>query len=233
MARYYYNTNGQLTNELDPDGVSRIYVYNTKGEMEYTVLDYNRDYVIDWTGPDRISRTLTDLTTSSSALPGVAARRTRTWVYDTGSSMPSLVSEECVSLTNLQSASIRYGLTNKTVVTLSGTNRTETTTLPDGSFTVNLYSDGRIASSTRQDNSGNQLYVTTYVYDEYERQKQVVDGRNGATAYVFNDDDSVQSVTSPPPGTGQGAQTTSYAYDDLGRVLQTTMPDNTVVTNQY
>jgi RHS repeat-associated protein len=230
---YYYNTKGQLTNEVDSDGVSKIYIYNAKGEMEYTVLDYNRDHVIDWTGPDRISRTLTDFTTSSGALPGVAARRTRTWVYDTSSSTPSLVSEECVSLTNLQSASIRYGLTNKTVVTLSGTNRTETTTLPDGSFTVNLYSDGRLASSTRQDNSGNQLYVTTYVYDEYGRQKQVVDGRNGARTYVFNDDDSVQSVTSPFPGTGQGAQTTSYAYDDLGRVLQTTMPDNTVVTNQY
>src|SRR4051812_29960112 len=120
--------------------------------MEYTVLDYNRDYVVDWTGPDRISRTQNDFTSSSSGLPGIPSRRTRTWVYDTSSSTPSLLSEECVSLTNLQSASIRYGLTNKTVVTLSGTNRTESTTLPDGSFILNLYSDGRLVSSTRQDN---------------------------------------------------------------------------------
>ena len=85
----------------------------------------------------------------------------------------------------------------------------------------------------RQDGGGNQLFDTTYAYDEYGRQQQVIDGRNGATTYAYNDDDTVSSVTSPVPGTVASAQTTRYDYDDVARVWRTTLPDGTVSTNQF
>jgi RHS repeat-associated protein len=48
-------------------------------------------------------------------------------------------------------------------------------------------------------------------------------------------DDSLSSMTTPDPdGAGAGlAQTTSYAYDALGRVKTTTLPDAATVTNVY
>ena len=41
------------------------------------------------------------------------------------------------------------------------------------------------------------------------------------------------SVTTPAPGTGQSAQTTSYTYDSASRLTRTQLPDGGGVTNVY
>ena len=41
------------------------------------------------------------------------------------------------------------------------------------------------------------------------------------------------SVTTPPPGTGDPAQTTSTDYDELGRPKRIVYPDGASLTNAY
>ncbi|MDB6020105.1 MAG: hypothetical protein JWR19_4594, partial [Pedosphaera sp.] len=59
-ATSYFNTHGQLTNRVDPDGVSTLYTYDTKGELACTILDLNQDHNPDFSGGDRITRTTND-----------------------------------------------------------------------------------------------------------------------------------------------------------------------------
>ncbi|MGA1495634.1 MAG: hypothetical protein ACO37D_09590, partial [Rhodothermales bacterium] len=54
----FYNAKGQLWKQVDPDGVATLYQYNAKGEPEYTIVDMDRDDVVDFSGMDRINRTV-------------------------------------------------------------------------------------------------------------------------------------------------------------------------------
>ena len=51
-----YNAKGQIVQETDADGVSILYQYNTRGELEYRAVDLDRDGVIDLDGTDRVTR---------------------------------------------------------------------------------------------------------------------------------------------------------------------------------
>ena len=61
--------------------------------------------------------------------------------------------------------------------------------------------------------------------------------KNGIAAcqlsHGASDADQVTSVTTPPPGTGDPAQTTSTEYDELGRPKRIVYPDGSSVTNLY
>ena len=57
------------------------------------------------------------------------------------------------------------------------------------------------------------------------------DARNGTTTYTFNNMDQIASVTTPAPGTGQPAQTTTTYFDKMGRNIGTMLPDGTTTTN--
>jgi hypothetical protein len=94
FAISYYNSLGQLTNQVDPDGVSTIYAYAPLGERAYTVLDSNRNYSIDFAGTDRITFVTNDVTTDN----GFYVRRTRTyaWTTDADSSTPTSTTETSV-----------------------------------------------------------------------------------------------------------------------------------------
>jgi RHS repeat-associated protein len=43
----------------------------------------------------------------------------------------------------------------------------------------------------------------------------------------------VETVTTPPPQSGQSGLVTTTTYSDLGQILRVTQPDNTTVTNEY
>jgi RHS repeat-associated protein len=55
----------------------------------------------------------------------------------------------------------------------------------------------------------------------------------GTTTYTFNDADQVVTLTTPAPGTGQAAQTTTMYYDNSGRATGQLLADNTTTTNLY
>lgn len=86
FAISYWNNKGQLTNQVDPDGVSQLYVLNPKGEPAYTITDSNRNYTIDYSGDDR-SYVTNDVVNNGTA----DVQRTRTYVWNTSANTSNLV----------------------------------------------------------------------------------------------------------------------------------------------
>lgn len=117
-----------------------------------------------------------------------------------------------------------------TVYDRASRKRTVTVTAPDGTQTVSVQEDGRMASVTRQTPSQGEITKTTYGYDEHGRQSTVTDRRNGTTTYTF-EGDQIQTMSTPHPGTG--AQVTTFLHDNMGRVTGTVYPDQTSETRVY
>src|SRR6266498_1468167 len=233
----FYNNKGQLTNQVDPDGVTNLFQYNGKGELEYTVLDMDRDGVIDLDGTDRVTRLVSTVITNGTLGTNVFRTQTFVWTQDTvDASIPLATLEQ--SLEGLRTwTTISNGTTavvskGQTGYAGSG-NRYLTNTAPDGSYVVNAFSYGRLSSVTRYSASGSQIGQTGYGYDEHGRVQSVTDARSGTTTYGYNNADLITSVTSPTPGTGQGLQTTITDYDNMGRPTRVALADGTSVTNEY
>jgi RHS repeat-associated protein len=230
-----YNSKGQLASQIDPDGVTNLYAYNAKGELVYTAIDMNGNGTIDFTGPDRITYTVNDVTTDHST----NVRRTRTYTWGTLSSntsnLVSTVETSASGLTNWQTV---YRDASTAVTTSSqivpGTSRVVTTTMPDNSYTISTYSYGRLASATRYDSSYAQISSTSYSYDTHGRQSATTDARNGATAYGYNNADLVTSVTTPNPGSlGGSRQITTTYYNPMLQATNVVQPDGTSVASLY
>jgi RHS repeat-associated protein len=226
-----YNAKGQLTNQIDPDGVRTLFQYNAKGEREYVCIDSNRNDLIDLDGQDRITQTVSDVVANH----GTDVLRTRTYVWQTdGSSSSTLLSTSETSVDGLSTWSDTLGVVSTSVKTPpSSGSYTVTQTAPDGFYSVSLYQNGRMASVTRYDSGSSQLGKTTYGYDEHGRRNTSTDARTGTTTYTFNNADQIVSVTSPPPGTGAPAQTTTTYFDAMGRATSIAQADGTTVNNVF
>lgn len=234
-----YNNAGQLASQVDPDGVVTLYGYNAKGELEYTCLDSNRNYTMDFSGADRITRTINVVTNSLEMFSLLAARGSLT--YQWSESGPVLAGERWTSVNGLYSASIAFGQTNQSQISyLGGGVREVSATAPDGTYTVNHFEGGRLTSTTTSgsSSSGLTLRQVNYGYDAHGRQSEVAvlqpdNSSYATTSFGYNAADQVTTNTSPVPASGQSAQTTLSFYDTslrLGRVVQ---PDSTSVTNEY
>lgn len=233
----YFNAKGQLTNQVDPDGVMTLYQYNAKGEVEYTAADLNANGVIDFSGTDRITRTLTYLTNVNY----VDVRRTETYVWTTDGQNTSLrVSTRDAATSGLQSWNTVWN--NGQPVTShmqtafpGGGMHNVTATAADGSFTVSSYLYGQLQSVIRYDSPYfyNQLSAVTYAYDPHGRAKRITDARNGTATNWFNAADQISGTATPAPAAGQSSQVTTNYFDTSGRDWKTTLPDNTSVTNEF
>jgi RHS repeat-associated protein len=232
----YYNPKGQLTNSVDPDGVSTLYAYDGKGDQIFTAIDMDQNGGIDFTGTDRITWTTNDVVSDH----GTYVRRTQTFVWDTLSSgTPKLVSSSESSVdgfntweTTYRDSSVAVTNHSQTVYGTAGA-RTETTTAPDGSQSISAFSNGQLISVTRKDSMGVQIAQTVYTYDAHGRQHSVTDARDGATIYGYNNADLASTVTTPIPGIGGSPETTTTYYDSSLRATNVVQPDGTSVTTVY
>ena len=226
-----YNAKGQRSKEVDPDGVTTLFDYNTRGELEYTATDVDRNGVMDLSGTDRVRRTTRLITTN--ALANVA--QTKTYVLGTNNSaVTTLISVTEQSTDGLRTWSTTFGATNFSQTYLTGGgSRFVTNVAPDGSTVLNSYYNGLPTSFLRKDSQGNQLGKSTFSYDSHGRKASVLDARNGSTLLGYDNADRVTSMTTPVPGNGQGSQTTLSAYDWAGRLLRSTLADGTTVSNAY
>jgi RHS repeat-associated protein len=235
-SRSYFNGLGQLTNQTDPDGVATLYGYDDQGRRIYTVADMNQNGGIDFGGPDRITLTTNDVAHDN----GTTVNRTQTFVWATNGTGSNLVATTETSVNGLTTWSIVWnnngaqGVTNQSVTAYSGGNsRTVTTTAADGSFSVSAYQYGQLLSTTRYDANYNQVGQTAYGYDQFGRQNSATDARTGTTTYWFNNMGAVSGTATPAPGPGQSSQVTSNFFDRMGRVTNTTLPDQTSVTTAF
>ena len=131
FSQTWYNSQGQLTKQVDPDGVITLHAYNGKGEREYTVLDLDRNNQIDYAGSDRITRTVIDVVADH----GYTVRRTQTFVWPTNSAnTPLLASVAETALNGLHTWSTNYGLARQSHSVIGGSGYvTATNIAPDGS----------------------------------------------------------------------------------------------------
>ncbi len=149
-SQSFYNTLGQVWKQTDPEGVITLYQYNAKGELEYTALDTNRNNTIDFSGTDRITRTVNDVLYNSTY--GVNVRRSQTYAYVTDNASTSLlIAKQETSTDGLRSWQTQYRSPVAPVVTQTQTQynmndgvsaagyRTVTVTQPDTSKIVTVY----------------------------------------------------------------------------------------------
>jgi RHS repeat-associated protein len=232
-SQSFYNSQGQLWKQIDPDGVITLYQYNAKDELAYTAVDLNQNGIIDFSGTDRINQTTNDVTTDYST----TVRRTRNYSWLDGQSSGTLVSSTESSTDGLNTWQTQYRDTSTAATThmqtsYSSPNRTVTTTAPDNSYTVSTYSYGRLVSAIRYDCTGTQIGGTTYGYDAHGRQNTVIDARNGTTTLGFNNADLVATNTTPNPG-GGSAEITTTTYNNMMQATSVMQPDGTTVNSVY
>jgi len=226
-AYSYFNNKGQVTNQLDPDGVSLLFVYNAKGEKEYTVLDVDRDGQVDWNGSDRITRNTRSVVTGGG--PPRHQRLTYVWAA-TNSYTSNLLASVETTVDGQTNWTTQAGLTTRTETYLdtSQGKRTVVSFPPVGIPSTNIYQHGQILSIGR-----GTLGSTTYDYDAHSRPSRIIDARNGTTTNLFDSADRVTTVSTPAPAAGQSSQTTVTYFNNVGRPWRTVMPDGASVTNEY
>jgi YD repeat-containing protein len=233
----YLNSKGQITKAKDPDGVQWLFQYDARGRLEYQVLDMNRDGVIDFNGTDRITQIQRSVLNDASLGSDVVREERYVWGTDNSSTSTkvSTVSASTAGTTawsaiwnGASSATTKFQITYPT----TGTTRL-TETFPNLATQVIDSIADRVQSITDKNSSGTQITKTSYVYDAHGRAASVTDARDGTTTRTFNAADQVVSVTTPAPGGGGNAQTTTATYDGLGRIFRVQQPDGTYTTNLY
>jgi RHS repeat-associated protein len=231
----WFDDRGLLSKQRDPDGVTRFFLYNTKAEREHTVLGTSQNATPTLDATNRVIHALTDVVQlpGDALWPNSIVRRTRTWQRDEAN-QEVLVSEQWQGLDAVRSARMAFGLTNTSefAYTPSIKQRIAVETAPDGSLTISLYSTGMLASVTRMAGA-TQLGRVAYGYDPQGRIHTVADVRNGTTTYGHNDADLVTTVTTPAPGEGSSAQTTTAHYDRSLRVTNLEYADHTSALIAY
>jgi RHS repeat-associated protein len=234
-ALSYFNSAGQRTNQIDPDGVSQIFAFNQRGEPSYTVLDSNRNSTIDFIGDDRITLVTNDVVSSH----GTYVRRSQTFVWSASSNASNLLTTTETCVDGLQSWSTIWNnglaMTSHSQTTCDPANgyRIVTNTAPDASYTVETNQYGRLISLTSRDSSGAQISRTVYGYDAHGRNNTIADARNGTATNWFNAADKNTGTKTPSPdGTATGLITTNV-FDSMLRIAATKLPDNTWVTNKF
>jgi RHS repeat-associated protein len=225
-ATSYFNNKGQLTKQVDPDGIITLYDYNAKGEQEYVAI--SADSSIDTSGADRVTRTQSEIANGF----GTTVRKVTTSVFGTGgSSSETVVSISESSLSGLTNWSIAFGMTNQNVVSYNGSGgRSIVTTNPDGTTQTSVFQNGRVTGVTNKVGA-TVLSSSTITYDSVGRQSTVTDARGVVSTMSYNNGDLV--TTNVVSGSGGLSQSTIFTYDTMGRRFTTILPDGGAVTNEY
>lgn len=224
----FYNNLGQRWKEVDPDGVTTIFEFNAKGEIEAQGIDMNRNGSLETGGSDRRTRTSTDYSWKGSDL----VRRTRAYVWNDQFEEVLTLTQE-LQTDGRHSWTTRFGRTTESVTTYDGQGwRTNKVTAPDLTTTVQLYQNGRLTLSVTSRDGVGTLEFFAYAYDTHARQQSVTDNRTG-TVTIFRYDKADQVLTNRVEASGLPVQETVSYYNNLGRVWRTVLPDSTSVTNEY
>ncbi len=237
---YSYNRKGQLVQEVDADGVTTLYRYSPEAELEYVAIDINpANTTWDADGnpsidflQDRLTRQATDSTTYASQ----TVRRQRRWEYPTSGSTNAVEVRAAMVTPDARKAwTVDRGLTsaNSLVMNRTQQTRTVTNTAPDGSWTVAIYTSGRLTSNTAYASTGTQVNRETYAYDPHSRVSHITDARNGTRTFGYNAADLMASESSPPSGTGDAARITLREYSSAGRLTKITLPGGDQLNLSY
>lgn len=229
-SQQYYNNAGQLWKTVDPDSVTNLFFYNGKGELEFQVQDISGSGTTSLSGTNRATKFVNDVISDHSTV--VSRKQTLVWLTDNSNS--STVSQVVETSRDGNHTWVsNFGIDSDTEITWGSGTRTLTTTMPDSTTRIVVYTNGRLTSVTTKDSGGTQTGQTTYEYDAHGRQYHVIDARNGTTALTFNLNDQVITTTLPSADGVETPQVISYYYDNMGKMGMNTLADGSNLTNHY
>ncbi|NQU38648.1 MAG: DUF2235 domain-containing protein [Lentisphaerae bacterium] len=216
------------------DGVTATLTdYSDDGSLLRSAIDMNRNGVIDLAGPDRV----VDTQTRTTQHEGHTVRESSTRVYmEEGSDVATLSGRSLVAVDGSNSWQVAFGQTKHvmTVLNPAAGTRTVTAVQPDGSSIVSHFDRGRMLSTTRFDSLGGTVSSQSFTYDPFSRvatrSEQVANGETRIISTLYNAGGAVTSMTATA---GALQQRTSHLYDSMGRQVQTTLPDDGIVTYEY
>ena len=235
-GRMFYNAVGQLVRQVDPDGVTTLYSYDSQGAREVVAIDMDGNGVIDFAGTDRVARTRSEV----GMREGVVVQRATTMVWELdGQDVPAVASVSETSADGLRSWRTVNDLTVSSSIVYDGAGgRTVTSLDPGGGKMIQVYSTGRLVSVVNQSSGGEPLNSAGYDYDPHGRLRSFTDVGTGVTDYTYYADDQIRTVTTPDPdtqrsGSGYDRQVTTYHYDAAGRPDDITLSDGTHTYTAY
>jgi YD repeat-containing protein len=230
ITRNVYNRTGQLVFSINEAGAVTEQVYDGAGR----VTD-----VIQHATPVSIARTTGQLLPSDVQLmlliPNADDRRTRFFYDSDGHQVGQLdaagyLTESTYNAAGHLTRTLAYATATPAAQRLTGTLAqlrpaldNETTVTPEQDIAQYFFYDGQGQLVGTLDGEG---FLTETVYDVDGHQSQVI---RYATPSIYT---ATATLNSLRPAAG-GKQTTSYAYDGLGRVTQQTNVEGTVTTYAY
>ena len=232
--RTYYNSQGQRVRETDPDGVSTLYAYNGKGELQDTAMNCDTNTRIDYGGPDRITRVVSEV--SVRGVDPVTRTVTSEWI-DGGDVAQTVATTEATldgrwTWDTLWKSGQAVTTSRNTLFERATQIRRVLVYFPDNTSETTVYQSGRLRSVTRKDATQVLIGSKGYRYDAHGRLQYLDDLRAGTTTYAYPSvAESV--VMSPIPRVGESAQMTRMTLDNQGRTIRVTHPDLTTSSTQY
>ncbi len=240
----FFNDKGQLWKQRDADGVIEAYIYNARGEIEYTMAGLANDPATppatpDTSGNHRIQRVQNTVSTYTDGGTTYDTTMIRTTEWVTPNSSDTVVSSEIhTSLDGLRRWSVLYPndpspQVARAVTQYASGTKTTTSTFPDNSSEISVSTNGRLSTVTRYSSVPAQVTKVTYGYDGDGHLSTVNDARNGISTLTFNNADQVQTATTPAPSLGLPAQVTTIYYDKMSQVTNVLQPDSTSTLSEY
>ena len=222
-ALQYYNNKNQVIKSVSPAGRVTLYEYDGLGRQTKQAVDMNGNGEID----------AADLVTSTAYSYGTESGKTVsiTTVTQSQGENSKVTAIEKQSLDGLEQWSTdAAGLTTHIKQERLGNGITrQTQTNPDGTGVVTNMQNDTVTSVQQMNSDGTTGNVTTYTYDEYNRNTGTVE-KAGETV--------VNTVSMTYDAAGQilsqtvNGQTTTYAYDIVNRLRTTTLPGNRVIVEE-
>jgi YD repeat-containing protein len=224
----YSATTNQLLRHIDPDGVTTLFAYNSRGERYRTAVDLNHSFAIE-TSVDRITESVTTVVTDAE--PVGIAFKTESRVYFPGSNTPTVVSTSWTAADGLAGRTDDQGTQNSWFEERYGGTAdpangiwSRTTVHADGSKTISTYNLWRPKRNEAQNSAGSVVSWTEVTrYDPFGRADMFKQSRNNQeTELTFYENGEIRTEKNI-----QANETTTYIRDPLGRVIQVQLPGGT------
>ena len=226
---------GKLHSVTDDDNVATTYGYNAQGER----ITNSRNIPIAGGDPaTQVTTTISDVV-ADVTIHGVSlgvSRRQRKSGSSTGVAAVT-ISETFAAINGLVNGSRSLGRDTITVTTRPNSSgvATATTTNPDGTGSVKTTTHGLLTSDLTINTVATVVSGKSYTYDALQRPLTITDSRTGTATYDVNAD-GLSDVTESGKLLAEkdaASLVTGYAYDIMGRVVTTTLPDTSVTRSAY
>jgi RHS repeat-associated protein len=229
-ATYSYDSLARPVRVTDGDGVKQHTAYNAKGEAYRRATSRDGNDTIDL-GVDTVSETETTIVNVDGFGPAI---RTISKVW-TGANTSVITSTSLQSPDGTKSSTTSPGIAtpatrqSATYLDRADGSWTDTSTAPDGTKQVTTYSNWLAITQASYSSlpSSSLLSSVSTTYDSLRRPETQTDSRTGlVTTHYSTTNGQVEKIV-------DHNRETSFKYDEMGRRIETTLPDNSKTYTTY